>query len=494
MSERASTPTKPALELELTQMNNVKSSNIDSNLQGTCKKRSGSFGTVIISSDLKGASKIEPLLSKDGLDHAIFTECIISKHVSNMNCKSLLSVNNIQLVGNDVKIHMPYYGETLHDWTKTTSYQDKCKNVPRMILQLVDACMALYQSDLQHTDIKPMNILIDDQNNLTLIDYNIYSLKTLDGWETSVGTWCYVAPEILYRSSPSDTSMVWTIGVMIAEMFSGYPLGSMSRLVRNLNDKYEWQSTMSHARRRNNNYLALSDKHLSEMTEECKALYKLCTQWDATKRPTLDSLYKNIIEGQYFNIDLLCLDTISFGTQVKWHNIIPARSPYRIKAIDRITRFCTIKPRLAHILYRSIWIFDKYGRYDMLSMAGCISIAHSLSGFVIDDTYMNAFNKMFNTRLYIDDVEAKMIEISEKLEWNLYDKGADMIAADFGVEPSTILRLLPWVMKRVQIPYNGLIIAEEVYKATVTQSYNQEKDKDAGDDGHKQTDHVSCTT
>jgi serine/threonine protein kinase len=81
----------------------------------------------------------------------------------------------------------------------------------QIIASIIKQCMLLNKLGIQHTDLKPSNILINETTKeVTIIDYNICSIKssgkTHFGWSFGIGTWCFCAPEIIYNEEPSDTS------------------------------------------------------------------------------------------------------------------------------------------------------------------------------------------------------------------------------------------------------------------------------------------------
>lgn len=82
-----------------------------------------------------------------------------------------------------------------------------------------------YTPTIVHHDIKPANILIDDNNNFAITDFGISSQRGInrDGYDdTQSGTMAYMAPERFredYESIPE--SDIWSFGATLYELITG---------------------------------------------------------------------------------------------------------------------------------------------------------------------------------------------------------------------------------------------------------------------------------
>jgi len=86
--------------------------------------------------------------------------------------------------------------------------------------QLASAINHCHSKNIIHCDIKPENIMIDENNNVTLIDFGlskIYSKKLL---EFSCGTPAYMAPECLMKKY-TDKCDVWSFGIILYILMTG---------------------------------------------------------------------------------------------------------------------------------------------------------------------------------------------------------------------------------------------------------------------------------
>ena len=93
----------------------------------------------------------------------------------------------------------------------------------------------LHQNDIVHQDIKPDNILIDEQGNYVITDFGISTKarstlrKSVIGGTVSGGTMAYMGPERFSKQpAPTKASDIWSLGAMMFELITGnVPFGEM---------------------------------------------------------------------------------------------------------------------------------------------------------------------------------------------------------------------------------------------------------------------------
>jgi serine/threonine protein kinase len=117
---------------------------------------------------------------------------------------------------------MPYLrGGTLEDMLNGSLLT--LDEVCIILEQLASALTYIHALGLLHRDIKPTNILFDQDNNLYLTDFGIVTwLGEKPGYDGHMmGTPHYIAPEIL-EGYVDERSEVYSVGILLYEMLTGY--------------------------------------------------------------------------------------------------------------------------------------------------------------------------------------------------------------------------------------------------------------------------------
>jgi serine/threonine protein kinase len=85
--------------------------------------------------------------------------------------------------------------------------------------QVIVALIFLHSLNLTHGDVKPANILVNDNLKITLIDYDLSFYGILDKINKKFGTHEYIPPEIYNCGKITNKTDIWSLG---ATMFCCY--------------------------------------------------------------------------------------------------------------------------------------------------------------------------------------------------------------------------------------------------------------------------------
>jgi len=106
-----------------------------------------------------------------------------------------------------------------------------------IVEQIAPALHAAHRIGLVHRDVKPSNILIDDEDFAYLIDFGIaraIGQTSMTGTSGVIGTWAYMAPERLSKDQNDSRADVYALACVLHECLTGkqpFPAGSLERQI-----------------------------------------------------------------------------------------------------------------------------------------------------------------------------------------------------------------------------------------------------------------------
>jgi eukaryotic-like serine/threonine-protein kinase len=101
--------------------------------------------------------------------------------------------------------------------------------------ELCAGLAAAHEQGVLHRDLKPANIMIDGRGHVRITDFGLAKLAEDDGEEEVAGTPAYMAPEQLVRGEASIQSDLFSLGLILCELFTGeavHKTGSIPELIR----------------------------------------------------------------------------------------------------------------------------------------------------------------------------------------------------------------------------------------------------------------------
>lgn len=99
--------------------------------------------------------------------------------------------------------------------------ESEIKNIAR---QLVSGLFYLHSNNIIHRDIKPQNVLISANGIIKICDFGFARAIESKAMITSIkGTPLYMAPELLREHPYNQKADLWSLGVILYELFIGQP-------------------------------------------------------------------------------------------------------------------------------------------------------------------------------------------------------------------------------------------------------------------------------
>ena len=198
----------------------------------------GGMGEVYRADDLKLGQPValkflpERLLN-DGAALARFhREVRVARQISHRN---VCRVYDIGEVDGHHFLSMEYIkGEELASLLRRIGRlpQDKAVEIAR---QLCAGLAAAHSNNVLHRDLKPSNVMIDEEGNVRVTDFGLAGLaEEFREEERHAGTPAYMAPEQLNGENASIRSDIYSLGLVLYEIFTGkrvFEAASLAELI-----------------------------------------------------------------------------------------------------------------------------------------------------------------------------------------------------------------------------------------------------------------------
>ena len=194
----------------------------------------GGMGEVYRADDLKlGQTVALKFLPRDLAESPdrlarFYNEVRIARTVSHPNVCRVYDVGELE--------GLPYLSMEFVDGDDLSVLLRRVGRLPKekaleVARQLCAGLAAAHDKGVLHRDLKPANVLIDGQGKVRITDFG---LAVLAGEERRVegraGTPAYMAPEQLTRNEVSVQSDVYSLGIVLYEMFTGHTAFSAKTL------------------------------------------------------------------------------------------------------------------------------------------------------------------------------------------------------------------------------------------------------------------------
>jgi hypothetical protein len=187
----------------------------------------GGMGEVYRADDLRLGHTVALKFLPSGLEgHSqlleyFLNEVRLSRQISHPNVCRVYDVGEVE---GQHFLSMEYIdGEDLRSLLRRIGRLPQDKGI-QIAQQLCAGLAAAHSKGVLHRDLKPANIMIDGQGQARITDFGLARLATGGSVREVVGTPSYMAPEQLERGETTVQSDLYSLGLVLFEMFTGRPV------------------------------------------------------------------------------------------------------------------------------------------------------------------------------------------------------------------------------------------------------------------------------
>lgn len=135
---------------------------------------------------------------------------------------NMTHTNLLHPQGFDIFEGSPYLVMAFCENGSATSMVGRCdeNDILHFLRDVAAGLEYLHDHNITHQDIKPDNILLDDNCNFMVTDFGISRRESAN--DAVGGTRAYMAPEV-YKGKPEHASDIWSLGATVVELVTGQP-------------------------------------------------------------------------------------------------------------------------------------------------------------------------------------------------------------------------------------------------------------------------------
>ncbi|NIP28455.1 MAG: serine/threonine protein kinase, partial [Phycisphaerae bacterium] len=184
----------------------------------------GGMGEVYLAEDTELDRKVAlkflpPRFTEDPDVNARFRH--EAKAAAALNHPNIVTIHQIGEYESRAFIAMEYVeGHTLTTLAKVSNL----RKILDYTMQICEGLAAAHKSGIVHRDIKPDNILIDNEGRVKIADFGLAKARgrtKLTEEASTLGTLDYMSPEQLSGADVDQRSDIWAVGVVLYEMITG---------------------------------------------------------------------------------------------------------------------------------------------------------------------------------------------------------------------------------------------------------------------------------
>ncbi|PWY86856.1 serine/threonine-protein kinase pef1 [Aspergillus heteromorphus CBS 117.55] len=161
---------------------------------------------------------------EEGAPSTAIREISLMKGLTHENILSLQDVVNVE---DKLVLVFEYMDKDLRSYMDAQGHPLDIMTIKSFTHQLLRGIYFCHDNGIMHRDLKPQNLLIDQNRCLKLADFGLARAFgiPISTFSNEVVTLWYRAPDVLLGSNTYNTNIdIWSVGCIMAEMLTGRPL------------------------------------------------------------------------------------------------------------------------------------------------------------------------------------------------------------------------------------------------------------------------------
>lgn len=191
----------------------------------------GSFGQVVKCYDYKtnGLSAVKIIRNKKRFHHQALVEVKILEHLREKDSEDSTNIIHIKeffYFRNHLCITFECLSINLYEFIKNNNFQGVSIGlIRRFAIQLLTSMRFLRRQRVVHCDLKPENILLKQANKsgIKVIDFGSSCFED-ERVYTYIQSRFYRSPEVILGLPYGVSIDMWSLGCILAELYTGYPI------------------------------------------------------------------------------------------------------------------------------------------------------------------------------------------------------------------------------------------------------------------------------
>ncbi len=191
----------------------------------------GAFGTVLLMEDTVVEERLilKFLNSNVSADEEMMKRFVHELRYSRkITHKNVIRIYDFLYIRGNYAISMEYFPSHTLGGEIVNEKPVQLKRAVKFGIDIATGMAVAHQAGIVHRDLKPANILIDNDGLLKIVDFGVAAAQTQGDTQLTktgyvIGSPKYMAPEQILGKKVDERADIYSLGVILYEMFSGVP-------------------------------------------------------------------------------------------------------------------------------------------------------------------------------------------------------------------------------------------------------------------------------